>query len=70
MRRALGYFAADEGGMMVDLEKLAAVAAGAELPPTVRDAVNELLAADVIDASLPVNVNVVERGRYALVEIR
>lgn len=56
--------------MMIDLEMLAQVAAGAELPPTVRDAVNEILGAPVLDASLPVNVNVIPRGRYALVEIR
>ena len=56
---------------MVDLELLAEVAAGAELPPTVRRAVDALVAAWRVDVVQPPGVpSAVKPGTYALVEVK
>lgn len=56
----------------MDLEKLAAVAEGAELPPTVREAVRELLSAQVLAVVDPPEglTTLVAAGDYALVPVR
>ena len=57
---------------MVDLVKLVQVAAGAELPPTVRDAVRALSSAPQIDLLAPPQGLIqlpVRAGVYALVEV-
>lgn len=56
---------------MVDLEKLAAVAEGSELPPTVRDAVRALVGGwrlDVVEP--PGGESAVPAGVYVLVPVR
>jgi hypothetical protein len=57
---------------MVDLEKLAAVAEGSELPPTVRDAVQALVEAWRLDVVEPPEgcQSAVPPGSYVLVAVR
>lgn len=58
---------------MIDLEQLATIAEGAELPPTIREAVRALAVAPQLDLLNPPDGTVrmpVRAGVYALVEIR
>lgn len=57
---------------MVDLELLEAVAAGAELPPTVRDAVSKLVSARVFEVCAPPAgvASAIMPGTYALVPVK
>ena len=58
--------------MMVDLDLLAVVLEGAEVPPTIRDACRALLSAwrvDVVEPPAGVE-SAVRPGTYALVEVR
>ncbi len=57
--------------MSVDLDLLAQIVDGAVLPPTVKDAVDALLAATVFEVVLPpFDGTAVAPGCYALVEVR
>ncbi len=56
---------------MVDLDKLAVVLEGAEVPPTIRDACRALLGAWRVDVVEPPGLeSAVMPGTYALVEVR